>query len=1498
MKIAVGKTIAGYELRELIGQGGFGEIYRANQVSINRDVAIKLITSEFADQPEFIRRFEFEAHLIANLEHPFIVPLYDYWRQPGGAFLVMRWMSGSLDRVMARELLPLRTVVRYLEQIAEALAVAHRRGVIHRDIKPANILLDNENNAYLADFGIAKAIYTPENDQVDSSKIIGSPGYMAPEQILNLQLTTQADIYSLGVVLYEMLSGTRLFPTRDSVIETLQKQLNDPIPPLLEVRPDLPKQFETIIERVLCQNRYGRYHDVLELAHDLRVAFMAVEGDHYSAVLPTVTDAVATLRLDTDSAFNAARFIENPYKGLQAFQEADALDFFGRETVVEAILNRLRSRGDNAICLTITGPSGSGKSSLVRAGLIPMIRTGALVGSDQWFITDMLPGSHPFTALEAALARIAVALPPERIARLRANPDDFPALLDEIMPEGGNGKLLLLIDQFEELFTQVEDEAERVSFIRCLIAALNVSNKRLRVILTLRADFYDRPLMYPELAALVRQYTEVIVPMTEQELEEAITAPAVRAGLQFEPGLVPLILKEVERQPNALPQLQFMLSELFKLRSAMLLTLAAYDSLGGVLGSLTQRAEDVYAALSEPRKQTARNLFLRLVSFGEDGTFTRRRVLRDELTSIDTGTDDGESVIELFVQQRLLTLDRDRQTRQITVEVAHEALLRGWQRLHDWLEAGIDDLRLHRQLTAAAYDWSAAARDESFLAAGARLAQYEDAQQRKAFVLNAVERDFLKASIGRRERLQAEKEQQRQRELQLQRRARRVLLALVGVFLLAAAISSGLGIIAANNADAADRARDQAEASALASRSAELAVQSLLSVNEGRIDQALLLSLEALQVADTVDARSSLQTALTIQPHLRRYWHTGSPVRTLTFSPDGSLVASGMSSGEIALFDLNTDLALEPLVSGDTLINQVAFSPNGRWLASGGADNLIRLWDVQTRAFVGEPLTGHTGEIWGLTFSPDGRLLASAGEDSTIRLWDIETGQTADVSFEGHDNIIFSVAFSSDGTMLASGGADNTIRLWDVETGEQIGAPLTGHENWVLSVAFSPDGSVLASGGADNTIRLWDAESGEQIGSSLVGHEDWVRSVTFSPNGEQLVSGGADGLVMLWDVVSGRRITALRLHQNAVWSAAFHPTGDRIISGGLDARLIEWSPEARAVFAQPFPTTAPDVLQAVAVVDEQVIAVSAVGAQVWGSETRTQSASFAFDRPTATTAAVSANGRTLVVGDAEGAIQRWDVQAQEPLEMPQVVHDEFVLSVAISAHGNSVASGNSSGGLTLVDFGEVVTTQTLNGHETAIYASVFNPAGTRLASGDEAGVIRLWDVQSGEAFGAALTGHTDRIISLAFAPDGRLLASGSRDGTIRLWDANAGRLIRVIQPQVGEITSLAFHPNGTQIAAGGTDDTLALIDVASGQVIGQPMLAHEGWVTALEFSPDGKTLISGDRTGRLITWSISETSQQAWACVIANRNFAQSEWERFFDGEPYRVTCPYEGNNP
>jgi type II secretory pathway predicted ATPase ExeA/predicted Ser/Thr protein kinase len=606
---------------------------------MRREVAIKIIQPRFANQPNFVRRFDVEAHLVAQLEHLHIVPLYDYWRDPDGAYLVMRLMKGgSLEKSLSEdEPWGAEQAAQLVDQIASALDAAHKQGVVHRDLKPANILLDAQGNAYLSDFGIAKELERGKTI-TQTGAIIGTPAYITPEQVQSQPVTPQTDIYCLGVVIYELLVGGHPFLDTPTA-ELMVKHLNEPLPLVRERRPEFTKEVDQVIQQATAKDPPSRYADALALAVDLRRALqLEIE-------IPEVPEGE----------------VYNPYKGLRAFQEADAGDFFGRDSLIKQLLARLEERGEASRFLAVVGPSGSGKSSVVKAGLVPALRAGALPGSEDWFITEMKPGAHPLGELELAILRVAVIQPPSLLGQIKEDKRGLLRAVRRVLPEGS--QLILVVDQIEELFTLVRDPEEASFFLESIYEAVIDPQSPLRVVIMLRADYYDRPLRHPEFSSLMESRTQVVKPLTTSELEQAICEPANKLGVTFESGLASRIVGEVHEEPGALPILQYALTEVFERREGRIITKDSYERIGGVKGALARRAEELYAEFDADGQESARQLFLRLVTLGEGEEDTRRRILHSEIKMLHGDSLPG--VIDSYGQARLLTFDHDPLTREI-----------------------------------------------------------------------------------------------------------------------------------------------------------------------------------------------------------------------------------------------------------------------------------------------------------------------------------------------------------------------------------------------------------------------------------------------------------------------------------------------------------------------------------------------------------------------------------------------------------------------------------------------------------------------------------------------------------------------------------------------------------------------------------------------------------------------------------------------------------------
>ncbi len=791
-----------------------------------------------------------------------------------------------------------------------------------------------------------------------------------------------------------------------------------------------------------------------------------------------------------------------PYKGLRAFQPEDAAFFFGREALVADVLARLAE----ARFVAVVGASGSGKSSFVRAGLVAAIWRGALPAGIDARVITLTPGERPLEQLAMRLALLKGVSAGSVLDDLRTDPERMVlAARQALVDAPPDARLVLVVDQFEELFTLCHDEAERRLFVEALLHARAPGNPTL-VVLAVRADFYGRFAAFPGLAAAVQDHQALVGSMTQADLRRAIEQPAAEAGLLLEPGLADSMLDDLGDEPGALPLLSHALLETFKRRSGHTLTVAGYVESGGVRGAIAKTAETVVGGLDPAQQAIARNVFLDLTEIGDASEPTRRPVNRSDVADAPT-----EDVIEVLAEARLITVGED------TVQVAHEALIRYWPTLRRWLDENRESLRLRRRLTQAASEWDALHRDPGALYRGARLAAATDWAEREGADMSPLERQFLAASRAAEE---SELHAARRRTRRL-----RFIAAGLGVLVLVAA---GSAIFAVREAD---RAREQeriAETQKDIAQSRSLAVQSATRADE-EPELAALLALEGYRIGRTIEARNAALSMLMPLEHAAGTFAGTTNVADLAIDRDGKLLATYNLHGRVQVWDVATRRQRGPtLVASNESFDPfvaVDISQDGSMVAASATDGNVRLWHLGRDQPRVPPLT-KAGGAGAVAFSPDGGTLATIGaRGHHVRLWDTSTGRPLARPFVGDDEgTVSSIAFSPEGTTLAIGGLTSRLRLWSVATRRPVGAPITDELENVSALTFSRDGRFLAVGDYSGRLLLWDVVRERAVGPAFKGHEDQVNSVSLSGDGRMLVSGAGDGTVRLWDVATRRPI--------------------------------------------------------------------------------------------------------------------------------------------------------------------------------------------------------------------------------------------------------------------------------------------------------------------------------------------------------------------------------------
>ncbi len=1141
----------------------------------------------------------------------------------------------------------------------------------------------------------------------------------------------------------------------------------------------------------------------------------------------------------------------NPYMGLEAFQLSNRGFFFGRQRFVASLVDHLK---DNRL-LALVGPSGSGKSSVVRAGLMSALQDGALPGSEALAYPDpIVPGSQPLVAL-ARLAQAGAAdgdgrVPPQ--AAFLKSPRQLLQLLRR--------DTVVVVDQFEEVFTLTGDDRVRAAFVNNLTALAQAPEARHLVVLTMRVDFEGQAARLRDFEPLFEQALVRVTPLNAGEIREAIEEPANLVGLKFEDGIVDALINDVLGEPAALPLLQFTLLKLWEARERNRVTWGAYRRLGGGRQALANSADAFYRQLIPEEQVTAKRILLRLVRPGEGLEVTSNRVRRGSLYFKAEARDRVDRVLEKLIQARLLHQTPGEIGADDQVEVAHAALVRNWPTLIAWLEEERQHIRERHRLTTAAEQWQLRGRDPSALWRGALLeeaAHYTDLNELEAEFIAAGQAVLAAAAAAERaaqereleaaRKLAAAEKQRAEEQAQSASRLRRFNRLLTGAgtaALLAAAFACLFALAAVffgaqssqnatraqqastqaiQNADAAQAASTQAVAQQVAAETArdnvaaqaqlalarQLAAQSVSQSNY-RLDLALLLGLEANNITDTVETRGSLLNALGLSSQLtaRLGEHTDT-VESVAFSPKGGLLASASDDRSVILWDANGDhfVSRNPTDCGCP-VKSVAFSPDGRLLAAGSDRQVFIFSNLDNSTPSKVTLTDYPAWVRSVAFSPDNRLVAASGDDGTILVWDVSSGQVVGGPMRGHTGSVWTVAFSPDGKLLASGGGDGTVRIWDVATGRQQGDSLTGQNatqnsgqsTAVRSVAFSPDGATLASGGDDNEIHFWDVASGAEQGDPLQIHTAAVTGLAFSPDGAILASSSDDTTIVLWDVAAHALVgQPLVGHTGRVLSVAFSPDGKKLASGGDDKQVILWDVIARSSLRQ---------------------VLSGNSAYVLG---------VAFKPGLKDPLLAAAGDKKIVL---------WNLASNPP------------------------------------------TSEILSGHSTYVYTPVFSPDGAWLASsscaqstsnGCSQGEIFLWDLTSDPpVIRHKLTGHTDWVTGLAFSPDSQRLYSASLDKSVMIWDVASGQ--RVGDPLVTyqtAVQSLALSPDGKTLA-------VAYQDTQPGQGNGQFDLwnmaadppqhiqtvskAHTSAIYALAFSPDGKLLASAGGDRKIVVWDVSQTA--------------------------------------
>ena len=1219
---------------------------------------------------------------------------------------------------------------------------------------------------------------------------------------------------------------------------------------------------------------------------------------------------------------SAHRWIHgSPYRGLLPFDEAHAEVFYGRERLTAELVGKLAERLSSSGLIMVTGASGAGKSSLLRAGMVPALARGLqLPGSGQWPVMVITPTRHPLIELATHLAalggsdttavRDGLARAPGRaqLAVQQALIAGASRRVGRHAPRGSADplRLVLIVDQFEQIFTLArgdEWEAERQTFITALCAlATNPAGPDgvppALVVIAVRGDFWDRCAAHPELADALQEGQFVVGPMSESDLRRAITGPADAAGLQVDVGLVDTVVSDMrsagsEVTAGVLPLLSQAMLLTWENREGGRLTARGYGRAGGVDHAVQVNADAVYDALPSNLQMLARNLMRSMIVVSRNGQLARRPVTRADLLSGRTPEESAQlgTVLEAFAARRLVVLSVG------TVQISHDALLHAWPRLRGWLEDDRASWIFYGQLAEDATAWHEGGKDTSFLYRGTQLAALQQAVTSWATdsarypAITSTQHDFLDASA---------------RAAARSSRQRRILATVLVLLLMASLLGAGIADRAAHNAD---HQRSIAVSGQIAAESEESDITDPVT--------AALLAAAAWQIDPTDQARESMLDVLA-QPE-RGLFTKATGAQAVAFSPNGQVLATAGGNSAPRLWDVATHAQIgAPLATGtggNNIVAAVAFSPNGKVLATAG--NRTRLWDATTHKQLGTPLLVTTESFYSVAFSPNGKVLATAG--NRARLWDLVTHKQLGVSMSAGGAGVNAVVFSPNGKILATGSADGKVRLWDVATHKQLGRSFGADTSSIFDVTFSPNGTTLATASDDETARLWDVATHKQLGKPLTNNGS-VYGAEFSPQGQVLATVGQDGTARLWDVVTHKQIgSPLPVGTGGdLGAAAFSPTGTTLatVNQGSAARL--WDVQIYRQIGRAMNAGGPNIpgdLGLANIADSaafgpngKILATGSTdgAARLWDLATHRQIGPSMPRSPSledsVNDVAFSRDGKILAT--AANRVRLWNVVTHRQIGVSFAAGGGSVETVAFSPGGQVLATGAEDGMARLWD----VTTHRQIG--AAMRAGVgfapkvrsvnvvaFGPDARILATASNDGTIRLWDLATHRQIGAPLNHASTYIPAVAFSPNGKILVTGSGDGTIQLWDVATHRQIGAsFTAEAGSVNAVAFSPNGQILAAGSGDGTTQLWDVVTHHQISPPLIVGTNpidAVLAVAVSPDGKSLITANYDGRARLWDIAVPKNLLRSvCAIAGRSLTPNEWATYIPSEPFRPVCP------
>jgi WD40 repeat protein len=1126
-----------------------------------------------------------------------------------------------------------------------------------------------------------------------------------------------------------------------------------------------------------------------------------------------------------------------PYQGLFAFGESDARFFFGREQVTQTLLQAVKSKP----LVALIGASGSGKSSVVFAGLVPLLRQQLRSKDQSLYIVSFRPGNSPFTSLATGLmqcepiSRFITAqfsLPTDRSItdeleqKLRQNQQGLAHLIQELASQETAMQLILIVDQFEELYTLCP-EADRQFFLDNMLQAISCVQS-FTMVLTLRADFCGHALAYRPWSDALQEAIQILGPMNHAELQAAITQPAAQMQVQLEDGLIQKLINAMDEQPGRLPLLEFALTQLWSNQQQGLLRHQNYHEIGGVEAALANHAELVYTQLNAADQLRSQRIFIQLVQPGTGTEDNRRLATKD-----DVRPENWDLVIHLASSRLVVTNYHDSSGLE-TVELVHEALIRSWKRLRQWIQLDGEFRLWQEQLRTNKRQWEENSCDQEMMLRGKALADADYWQQHRFEELSAGEQIFIYQSLKLRDH-----------DLKHHKRKQQITMAgLTGGLTIALILASVAGWQWHQSHIRESEALSKSSEALFATNKK---LESLIeAIRAKRSLQGVGGRDRATQIAVDLVLR---QAAYGLVEYNRLSGQIDA-VKGISFSPNGQMIASIPETGIVKIWNINGTLKVN-LVGHSDVVNSISFSPDGQKIASASNDKTIKIWNID--GTLARTIVGHSAEVTSIAFSPDGQKIASASNDKTIKIWNINGILLQTIT--GHSAEVTSIAFSPDGQKIASSSNDKTIKIWNIDG--TLARTIVGHSAEVTSIAFSPDGQKIASSSNDKTIKIWNING--ILLQTITGHSAEVTDVSFSPDGKTIASASADKTVKLWRN-NGTLVTTLEGHSDIVWGVDFSPDGQTIASASWDATVRLWhykSPLLTILSGHSAGITSvsisPNGQTIVSASDDKTI-------KLWDVDD-TLLKTLTDHRGRVYHVAFSPDGQKIVSASDDKTIKLWSVDGT--LLRTISGHNAAVWSVTFSPDGQTIVSASDDKTVKLWNVDGTLL-KTMSGHQGTVFKAIFSPDGQKIVSVSNDKTIKYWNLDG--VLLKTIEAHNGTIPGIAISPNGQIIASASKDRTIKFWNLD-GNLLKTIQAHDAMVQALAFSPSGQIIASVSADNTVKIWN--SDGILLKTLKRHGSAVWGVYYSANGRVVASASADNTVILWNLKqllELDELTYAC--------------------------------